>query len=329
MSMRADKKTQKNAGKVSACGKARSARVKTIFVDNFFFFLGCAMYAAAVNIFAIPNNISQSGVTGISIILSHLFSFPVGVTNLVLNIPLLILARIFLGRGFVAKTLWVTVILSVALDVFSLFLPEYTGDRLLSALFCGAISGIGLAMILARGATSGGADIVSRLFRLKWPHISMGTVLLVFDGLIVVASALTFRNVESALYAAIVIFISSQVIDYVLYGTGHGKLLMVVTTKGEEITEAITSRLRRGVTRLPVTGGYTGEHKEMLMCAVRPSELSKLNSIIREIDDETFTIVSEAGEVLGEGFRLPDAEKGRIHQKNRNTRKDKNKILEK
>jgi len=286
--------------------KISSSKVKEILLDNLFWFIGSALYAAGVLIFAVPNNIAQSGVTGIAIIINYLWHTPVGLTYFIINVPLILSAWLVLGWKFVAKTLWVTVVLSVMLDVFSPFLPEYTGDTLLASLFCGAITGAGLALVFMRGATTGGTDILGRLFRKRWPHISMGRVILVSDAVIVAAAALIFKSLESALYAAIVIFVSSRVIDYVLYGTGNGKMLMVVTDHATEISKAVTTDLKRGVTILPVQGGYTGHHKSMLICAVRSSEVSKLNKIIKQFDDNPFIIVSEAGEIIGEGFKLTE-----------------------
>ncbi len=284
--------------------KFSSAGVFALLADNFFWILGSALYASAVLIFAVPNSIAQSGFTGVSIMLNKLFDTPVGLIYLLLNVPLIVTAWIILGRKFVAKTLWVTVIISVFFDALAPILPAYTGDRLLAALFCGALSGTGLALVFIRGATTGGVDVLARLFRKKWPHISMGRVIMVSDAVIVAAAALVFRSAESALYAAIVIFVSSRVIDYILYGTGNGKMLMVVTDHADEIAKAITKELKRGVTILPVQGGYTGNEKHMLVCAVRTGEVTKLRRLIREHDKNPFIIISEAGEIIGEGFKL-------------------------
>lgn len=293
-------------GNTSKKHKKDMRAVRELLLDNLMWVLGCALYAAAIRIFAVPNNIAQSGVTGLSIIVNHLLDTPIGITNLVLNIPLIIAAWVKLGWKFVAKTLWVTVLLSVMLDAFGLFLPVYQGDALLAALFCGALSGAGLALVFIRGATTGGTDILARLVRKHWPHISMGRVILVSDVLIVLVAAAVFRSVESALYAAIVIFVCARVIDYILYGTGNGKMLMVVTEYATDIARTITTELKRGVTILPVQGGYTGHHKSMLICAVRSSEVAKLNKIIRRYDENPFIIVAEAGEIIGEGFKLTE-----------------------
>ena len=291
------------AKRLAGAPKTKGQKVLDVIVDNICYIFGSSLYAAAVIAFAVPNNIAQSGATGLAIIFNHLFGVPIGVANMAINIPLLILAWIFIGWRFVAKTMWVTLILSALLDVFDTFLPVYIGDRLLAAIFCGVLSGLGLSIVFMRGATTGGTDIVGRLLRKRWPHVSMGKVILAADAFVVLLAAIVLKSVESALYAVIVIFVNSRMIDYVLYGTGSGKMLMVVTEKSKELSAAITTEMGRGVTILPVQGGYTGQEKNMLVCAVRNSEVSRLTKLIWSVDDKTFIIVSEAGEILGEGFK--------------------------
>ena len=282
--------------------KPTRRQVLLFLKNNLFWLLGCSIYAMAVNTFAVPNSIAQSGITGLAIMINKLIDAPVGVTNFVLNVPLLILAYLFIGKKFVAKTLWVTVILSVALDAFAIFMPAYRGDKILASLFCGLMTGLGLGIVIITGATSGGTDIIARLIHQHWQHISIGRVILAADAVIVALSAITFRSLESALYAVIVIYVSTKVIDGLIYGTGNGKMLMVITSKADEITKAITTRTPRGVSVVPVVGGYTGEQKSMLICVARRSEIGTINRIIKEIDSETFTIISEANEILGKGF---------------------------
>lgn len=270
--------------------------------QNLMWVVGCAIYAMAVNAFAIPNSIAQSGVTGLAIIVNHLFGLPIGLTNFLINVPLLILAFVFIGKRFVAKTLWVTAILSVLLDVFAAFMPAYKGDRLLASLFCGVLCGLGLGMVIVTGATSGGTDIVGRLVHKRFRHISIGRVIMAADACVVALSAICFRSIESALYAVIVIFCSSKVIDTINYGASNGKMLLIVTGKADEVASAITTRTPRGVSVIPVKGAYTGEEKSMLMCVVRGHEVAEINRIVKEIDPDTFTIISEANEIIGKGF---------------------------
>ncbi len=282
--------------------KLNAKDVQTLLKNNFMWIIGCSLYAIGVNAFSVPNSIAQSGVTGLAIIFNHLFDVPVGTVNFILNVPLLILMWIFLGKKLVARTLWVTVLLSTALDVFALFIPAYTGDKILASLFCGLLQGAGLGLIMITGATSGGTDIVARLIHQKWPHITVGSMVLLSDALVVSAGMLVFRSFESGLYAIIIIFVSSKVIDTMIYGTGNGKMLMIVTKKADEVSKAIVTSTPRGVSILPAVGAYTGENKNILLCVARKSEISNIIKIIKSVDDKTFIIVSEANEILGEGF---------------------------
>ena len=290
----------------STAPKTTGQKVAGAAIDNLCWIVGCSLYSIGVVAFALPNSIAQSGTTGLAIIVNHLFEFiPLGTANFLLNVPLMILAFIFIGWRFVAKTMWVTVILSATLDLFSKFFPTYTGDKILAAIFCGVCTGAGLAIVFMRGATTGGTDIVGRLVHKAFPHIQIGKVIMAADAIIVILGAVVFRSIESAMYAVIVIFVNPRLLDYILYGTGSGKLLLAVTEHAQEISDAITSKMGRGVSILPVKGGYTGKEKNMVVCAVKKNEVPQLTKIIRQIDTDTFIIITEAGEILGEGFIAP------------------------
>ena len=270
--------------------------------NNAIWIIGCSLYAIAVNSFVVPNDIAQSGVTGLAVFFNHLFGVPVGITNFVLNVPLLILMWLFLGKKLVARTLWVTALLSIALDAFS-FMPAYSGDKILASLFCGLLQGAGLGIIMITGATSGGTDIVARLVHKKFPHITVGSVVLLSDAAIVAANMILLGSINSGLYAIIMIFVSTRVIDSLIYGTGNGKMLMIVTEKPDEVSKAIVSSSRRGVSIVPAKGAYTGKDKGILICVARKSEISGIMKTVKSVDDKTFIIVSEANEILGEGFK--------------------------
>lgn len=264
--------------------------------------VGCSSYSIGVNCFVKANGIAQSGMTGLALMLNKLFGFPLGITGFILNIPLLILMWIFLGKKLVAKTLVVSAILSVALDGLATFLPTYTGDKLLATLFCGLFEGFGLGLIMATGATSGGTDIVGKLFHKAFPHISVGKIVMIADAMIIISNMLVFKSFESGLYAIIIIFVSTKVIDTIIYGVGSGKMLMIITEKSDEISKAIISAFPRGVTIVPATGAYSGKSKNMLVCVARKHEIADIIKLSNSIDPHTFTIVTEANEIIGKGF---------------------------
>lgn len=289
-------------------------KILDLLIDNIFWIIGCISYSAGVTIFAVPNNIAQSGMTGVAIIINYLFHTPIGITNFCLNVPLFILAFIFIGKRFTFKTLWVTTMLSAIMDIMTSLInkgiiPVYDkGDRLLACIFCGILCGFGLSMAFLRNATTGGTDIIMRLLKKLVPHFSMGKLIMLLDAAVVITAAIVFRSAESALYAAILIFISSTVVDQIVYGASNGKILLVFTEKAHEISSMITSNTKRGVSILPVEGGYTGDNKNMLIIVLRSDEVAKMRKLIKKADPNTFIVITEAKEILGEGFKPPLAD---------------------
>lgn len=276
---------------------------KELFIDMLFFIAGSLFFAASVNIFTSPNEIAPGGFTGIATLANHLYSFPIGTMIFVLNIPLFIIAYKFFGKDFITKTIIATILSSLFIDIMANVYPEYAGDRLMAAIFGGVCSGGGIALILYRGGTTGGTEILAKLLRIKWPHISMGTVILIVDIMVVSLAGLVYGSLESALYAFITTFISSKTIDYVLYGRGYGKMLLIFTDNPHDVSTAITAEMGRGVSILDATGAYTGKHKAMLVCAVRTNEVAKISKLIKQYDTNPFIIVTEAGEIFGQGFK--------------------------
>ena len=279
------------------------AKTLNLLKNNGLWIVGCILYSIGVNCFSVPNNIAQSGITGVAVIINYLFDLPVGTVNFALNLPLLMLMLIFLGKQLFFRTLWVSVLLSTALDVVAIFAPEYTGDKILAALFCGLFQGAGLGLIMITGATSGGTDIIAMLAHKKWPHMTVGNVVLIADAMVVTAGMIVFGSIESGLYAIILIFVSTKVIDSMIYGVGNGKMLMIVTEMADEVSQAIVHSSPRGVSILPAIGAYTGQEKNVLLCVARKHEISDIIATVKSVDDKTFIIICEANEILGKGFK--------------------------
>lgn len=279
------------------------SNTKTLFIDIAAYLLGGIVYAIAIVAFIEPNLISPGGVTGIATILHEMFSLPTGVLVLVLNIPLFILGYLKFGFGFIWKTAIATAVCAVAIDVMALFIPVYTGDHILAALFGGVLIGVGLAIILLRGATTGGTDIAAKLIRSKYPHLSMGRLMLLLDTVIIISAAAVYRNIETALYSVITIYVSSKMIDGILYGSDRGKLIYIVTKHPERITDEIFHLVGRGVTMINAVGGYTRTERKMLFCAVRRQEAARIHALVKQTDPEAFLVITDAGEIIGEGFK--------------------------
>jgi len=282
--------------------------LREYLTDILFDLVGSLLFATGVNLFTLPNHIAPGGVTGISTICNHLFAIPVGLTSLLVNLPLLLIAWRKIGAGFALRTLKTVLIVSTVLDLQAAFGLSYTGDPLLASLFGGLLIGAGLALVFMRGSTTGGSDIVSRLVRLRWPHLQMGRVLMLADLAVILLAALVFRQLETALYGIIVVYTTGRTVDAILYGMDQGRMVLIVTNCEKEISRSILTELSRGVTVLDGRGAFSDQPRPVLLCAVRKTQFYALKRIVRTIDPSAFLIVTEAGEIVGQGFKpnLPE-----------------------
>ena len=266
---------------------------------------GCLCVAVAVTVFSSPNEIAPGGVLGLSTVVHALVPFlSIGTLTLCFNLPLLTVACLKLGRGFTARTALVTVGLSLSLNAAETvpWLTPYTADPLLAALCGGVLMGFGIGLVLWRGATTGGSEIVARLLERKFPHLPIGRLLLLIDAAVVALSVAVFGTLQSGLYAVVLIFVSSRVTDAVVYGRDHGRMLLILTEREREVTDVILHELGRGVTLLSAKGGYTKTSRNAILCALRPSEVHPLRARVRELDPAAFTIVLTTEQTFGNGF---------------------------
>ena len=280
-------------------------KFKSILKDIFFDLSGGLAYGVGVVCFFNSCNIAPGGVSGISIMLNFLFGAPIGLTSLLINIPILILGYIYLGKSMMNKTLKSILITTVLIDgVITPFFPVYSNDRILAALFGGIILGAGLALIFLRGSTTGGTDVLSYLIKRKYPHFSIGRAMMTIDCVIIAVSVAVFHDLESALYAVIGLFCSTKIIDSILYGADRGTLVFIISKKNQEISMRIITSMGRGVTLLKSQGMYSGSELGVLLCAVRRHEFARLKNIIYEMDASAFFMVTTADEIGGEGFTV-------------------------
>ncbi len=191
-------------------------KIKEILSDILIFIAGGALLSTAINCFLSDNDILFGGFTGIATILNYLIGFPIGTAIFIMNIPLFFLAYKKLGGTFIKRTILATLITSLMIDI-GVFLPTYTNDRLLASIVGGALVGVGLGIVIIRHATTGGVDIMAELVNLKHPHISLGKIILIFDAVVVILGGFVYGNVESVLYAIVVSFVTSQVLDYIIF----------------------------------------------------------------------------------------------------------------
>lgn len=279
------------------------SNIKKIFVDIFYFFAGAIIYSVSVNTFLSPNGISPGGFTGVAAVVNHITNIPTGTMLFVFNIPVLVLGFVKMGGVFILKTAFVTVLVSLSLDISTWFLPTLQTEGILASMFGGVLMGIGLSLILLRGATTGGIDIIAKLINKKRRHLSVGKIILMADGVVIFLNAIVYKNAESALYSIIAMYMGTRIMDVLLYGADKGKIIYIITSLPDKICNEINHTIRRGVTKLAVTGGYTGESRTMLMCTVRVHEVSSIYDVVKEYDNRAFMVVSDAGEIVGEGFK--------------------------
>ena len=262
--------------------------------------LGCALGALAYPLFLVPNHIAPGGLTGLATVLNYLFHWPVGTTSLVMNVPLFIIGYRAMGRVFVVRSLVATVLFSVLIDVIPL--PPMTQQPMLGALFGGVLVGAGLGLILRGGATTGGTDMVARMIHNRFQHISVGAFLFLIDCCVVLMAGF-FIEAEYALYAFVALYAASKLIDVVMVGLTREKACYIISTQHEQVKREIMEKLDRGVTVLHAEGGYSGQDRPVLLCVLSAQELGRLKAIVREADEDAFLFISDAHEVLGEGFR--------------------------
>jgi len=274
---------------------------KSDMVDFAVITAGCFLFALAFKMFMYPNFISPGGASGIALIINHFTGIPVGACVIVLNIPLFIVSYKKLGRGYLRMTLYSAIASSLLIDVME-GAPEFTDDLLLASIYGGAVMGAGLAMVFSRGATTGGSDTLAKLVRLSFPHIRTGRMLLYIDIAIVALSAVAVRDINRALYAAAAIYVSSISIDALLHGVESSNLVIVVSNKHSEISDAIQNSLCRGVTLLNGAGAYSGKDIKIVMCAIKKQQEGAFYKILDEYDRDAFTISIPSARVIGEGF---------------------------
>ena len=279
------------------------SRVKKTTVDILYFFVGAIIYSVSVNMFLSPNGISPGGFTGVAAVINHITNIPTGTMLFIFNIPILILGYIKMGGVFILKTSFVTVLVSLSLDISASLLPIVRADGILVSMFGGILMGIGLSLILLRGATTGGIDIIAKFVNRKYRHLSVGKIILMADGIVILLNALVYKNAESALYSIVAMYMGTRLMDILLYGADKGKIIYIITKSPDEICNEINHSVGRGVTKLSVIGGYTGETKIMLMCTVRVHEVAAIHDLVKQYDDRAFMVVSDAGEIIGEGFK--------------------------
>lgn len=266
--------------------------------------LGSFFVAIAIYNFALNADFPMTGFSGISIILNRLFAFPIGLSNILLNVPVALFSYRFLGKRFFISSLRCMLISSIFMDYLAPLFPVYEGSRLLAALCTGTIGGIGYAMIYMQNSSSGGMDFITMSIKAINPYIPLGRIIFVTDITIVIIGGILFQDMDGIIYGMIISFLFSTVIDKTMYGFNAGKLALIVTDHGQKICNLIDKCIQRGSTILEGQGGFQNNKKQVVMCACSNKEMYSIQKEIKEIDPDSFLIILESSEVHGEGFHM-------------------------
>ena len=282
---------------------SRKKKWKELGLDALFDFAGAFLQAIGIWCFIEPSHVAPGGVSGIALMLNHLFSLPIGTMSLVFNIPLLLASWFLLDREMTLKTIRTVIWMSVVQDFVSASgIWQYEGDRLIACAFGGIFAGVGMALIFMRNSTTGGGDILAKLLQKLRPYMQTGYAIMLVDFVVVGASILVFGEIEAAMYGIISIVCTPQAMDTILYGMNRGSMITVHSEKNEEIAQEIMQTLDRGTTFYKSIGGYSGKEGLTLTCAVDRKQFHLVKEIIDRHDPKAFIIVSPTKETYGEGF---------------------------
>lgn len=275
----------------------------TVLLDILGIVLGECVYSAGVYFFTHPNDIAPGGILGVATMINHGTGVSIGVLYGLINVPLVILGFIFLGKKMMLKTIFAVALVTVATDYLFNKFPVYTGDTMLAGIFGGLLIGIGLGIVYMREGTTGGTDIINKLINKAFPQFKLGVIMLAVDAVIVIATIIVFGSIESGLYSIVTIYVSSKLVDFLVYGSLEGKLVLIFSEKTEELTALITDDFHRGATLLDGEGAYSHKPRSVICVALHKNEYVKLKRKVKQLDPNAFMVTTTAGEVVGKGFQ--------------------------
>ena len=266
-----------------------------------------ALYAVGIALFLNPNSLAPGGISGIAIILKKIFpGLPgVGMLILLINIPILIVGIKKFGIKFILSTMYSLIVSSVLIDIFPMVfnVNTITDNKMLASIIGGATFGLGMGLMFRLDTTTGGLDIIVKIIKQKKPHLKTGQIYFLLDVAILAASAIAFKDVEVALYAAIAIYVSTVVMDRAIYGGDEATLVYIISEKRGLIAGRMMKEVNVGATMIQAKGAYSNENTEVIMCVMKKQTLVKVRNILKETDSGAFMIVSSANEVFGQGFK--------------------------
>lgn len=297
------------AGRTADWGEAVMTRLrrnyswKELGLDLLCDVAGALLFNLGIYTFAVNAQFAPVGVSGIALILRYLFGLPMGIVSILLNIPILLVSYKLLGRRFLLRSIKTMAIFALVLDYVIPLIPAYSGNPFYASICTGLFSGLGLTIIYLRGGSTGGTDFLVMAIRKLLPHLSIGQISLAVDGVVIIAGGFVFRNIDAVILGMISTFVTTMVIDKIMYGLGAGKLIFIVTVKEAEVAEGIEEATGRGCTFLHGQGSYSLDEKRVVMCACNNIQVVPIKKLVHETDQEAFLIITDSNEVFGEGFK--------------------------
>lgn len=275
--------------------------IKNLFVTSIGLVVGSFIMASSTAFFLLPNKLSAGGFSGISTIIYYLFNVPVGTAMFILNIPLICIAFVKIGRNFVIKSIFGTILLSFFMNFLERF-PAATNDKFLACIYGGIIMGIGTAIILKVNASTGGSDLLSYVVRSFNDRYKSSDLIITIDIFIITISIIIFKEIEIGLYSAIAIYLMGKMIDIVFEGINFTKVLFIISDKYELIARQISEEIQRGSTAIYAKGMHSNNDKMMLFCVGSRNEVLNMKNIATSIDKKAFIVIFNARETFGKGF---------------------------
>ena len=265
--------------------------------------LGAMLFALGFDLFLIPHDLNAGGVTGLAMVIGHLLKLDdfVGIISIVINLPLFVLGGMKIGKRFFAGSLIGMGVSSVFIDIFAV-IPAPQTDTLLAIIYGSVLCGLGIGVVFASGTSTGGSDIVVRLLKLRFRNVPVGQISMVIDLTVAVLTGIVFGNIVNTLYIGVAVFLTTKVMDMVIYRFDYSKVALIITKEYEKVAQVISDELGRGATYLHGQGTYTGADTKVVLTAIKRQQLAELKDIVIQIDPNAFIIVQEAHQVLGDGF---------------------------
>ncbi len=277
----------------------------TVFRQYSVIAVASLLYAIGFNWCFVPNQLPYGGITGLILTADYIIGgLPVGTILILCNVPVFFLGYKLLGTTMLYRSIFAMFLSSALIDVTAYFWTFQPMDTMLACIYGGVVMGISMGIILTQNASTGGTDLLARVIRLKYGWIPVGQMMLIMDIFVIGLAALVLGNLDAALYGLVAMYITAIAMDSVTFGVDKAQVAYVISQNHEEVAQALTKKLNRGVTVIPSVGGWSGESRPMIMCAFRHRQIVTVKTLVREVDPNAFFISCPAHEVLGQGFRL-------------------------